>query len=140
LRPSSSFLFFFVLTTPVSLLPQAEQTFDHMLAKLKLDPKDPQREMVHLFLTMMAVCHTVIPEVDPKKPGGLWPLPLMFSSEINPSYLLIWVEIKYQASSPDEAAIVKGAKELDYEFIVRPLFLSPSSPTHKPLTKQTLFL
>lgn len=40
-----------------------------MLGKLKLDPKDPQREMVHLFLTMMAVCHTVIPEEDPKKPG-----------------------------------------------------------------------
>jgi len=47
-----------------------EQTFDQMLGKLKLDPGDSQREMVHLFLTMMAVCHTVIPEEDSKRPGG----------------------------------------------------------------------
>ena len=103
-----------------------------MLAKLKLDPSDSQREMVHLFLTMMAVCHTVIPEEDPKKPGGLCHHFLLsfffffwepsFNSDGYPPIAHL-IEIKYQASSPDEAAIVKGAKELDYEFIVRALSL-----------------
>lgn len=47
------------------------------------------------FFTLLAVCHTVIPETD-SKTG----------------------EIVYQASSPDEAALVKAAKYLGMEFIV----------------------
>lgn len=43
---------------------------------------------------MMAVCHTVVPERD----GD---------------------QIIYQASSPDESALVKGAKGLGFEFTVR---------------------
>ncbi|KAJ3254549.1 hypothetical protein HK103_007103 [Boothiomyces macroporosus] len=49
------------------------------------------------FLQLLAVCHTVIPEVseeDPKK-------------------------IIFQASSPDEAALVKGAQMLGYTFHTR---------------------
>src|SRR3989338_11474485 len=49
------------------------------------------------FLTLLAVCHTVIPE----------------RSQVKPS------EIIYQASSPDEAALVKAAKYLQVEFINR---------------------
>jgi magnesium-transporting ATPase (P-type) len=45
---------------------------------------------------MLAVCHTVIPERDPKNHN----------------------KIIYQASSPDEAALVKAAKHLGVEFIV----------------------
>ncbi|KAI5117211.1 hypothetical protein M0805_003499 [Coniferiporia weirii] len=47
------------------------------------------------FLRLLAVCHTVIPEV---KDGG---------------------KIVYQASSPDEAALVAGAELLGYQFHIR---------------------
>jgi phospholipid-transporting ATPase len=53
-----------------------------------------EREVVKEFLTLLAVCHTVIPEVKGDK-------------------------IKYQASSPDEAALVAGAELLGYQFHVR---------------------
>ncbi|XP_023932468.1 probable phospholipid-transporting ATPase IA isoform X1 [Lingula anatina] len=49
------------------------------------------------FLSLLAVCHTVIPEVDP-------------NDERN---------IIYQASSPDEGALVKGAKKLGFVFTQR---------------------
>ncbi|KAF8309112.1 Ca-transporting ATPase [Clavulina sp. PMI_390] len=57
---------------------------------------DPSRERDTLkeFLTVLAVCHTVIPEVKGEK-------------------------IVYQASSPDEAALVQGAELLGYRFHTR---------------------
>lgn len=72
---------------------------------------DPGREVTREFLTLLAVCHTVIPEVKDGK-------------------------MVYQASSPDEAALVSGAELLGFQFhvcmvqyIFLPLsdsFLSPS--------------
>ncbi|KIJ30028.1 hypothetical protein M422DRAFT_36734 [Sphaerobolus stellatus SS14] len=56
---------------------------------------DQEREVTKEFMTLLAVCHTVIPEV---KEGG---------------------QIKYQASSPDEAALVSGAEMLGYKFHTR---------------------
>jgi phospholipid-transporting ATPase len=56
-------------------------------------------DKVAIFLRMMAVCQTVVPERD----------------EHN--------EIDYQASSPDEAALVKAASSLGFKFINR----SPNS-------------
>ncbi|KIJ40687.1 hypothetical protein M422DRAFT_32137 [Sphaerobolus stellatus SS14] len=56
---------------------------------------DQEREVAKEFMTLLAVCHTVIPEV---KEGG---------------------QIKYQASSPDEAALVSGAEMLGYKFHTR---------------------
>ncbi|KAI0687946.1 phospholipid-translocating P-type ATPase [Cerioporus squamosus] len=53
-----------------------------------------EREVVNEFLTLLAVCHTVIPEVRDGK-------------------------IHYQASSPDEAALVAGAEVLGYQFHTR---------------------
>ena len=47
------------------------------------------------FLTLMAICHTVIPERTPES------------------------SLVYQASSPDEAALVKGACKLGYVFSSR---------------------
>ncbi len=44
----------------------------------------------------MSVCHTAMVEKDPKDPQG---------------------ELKYSASSPDELALVVGAKELGYVFM-----------------------
>lgn len=48
------------------------------------------------FFTLLAACHTVIPEVN-QKTGN----------------------IKYQAASPDEGALVEGAASLGYKFIIR---------------------
>ncbi|KXX81576.1 putative phospholipid-transporting ATPase DRS2 [Madurella mycetomatis] len=47
------------------------------------------------FLTLLATCHTVIPEQD--EDG----------------------RIKYQAASPDEGALVEGAVQLGYKFVAR---------------------
>lgn len=52
---------------------------------------------IHQFLTLLATCHTVIPERRDEKPG----------------------EIKYQAASPDEGALVEGAVMLGYRFVAR---------------------
>ncbi|KAJ7072605.1 calcium transporting ATPase [Mycena amicta] len=53
-----------------------------------------EREVVDDFLTLLAVCHTVIPEVKDGK-------------------------TIFQASSPDEAALVAGAELLGYQFHTR---------------------
>ncbi|KAJ3122446.1 hypothetical protein HK098_002819 [Nowakowskiella sp. JEL0407] len=49
------------------------------------------------FLTLLAVCHTVIPEMSEDEPG----------------------KITYQAASPDEGALVKGAAGLGFVFTTR---------------------
>ena len=71
-----------------------------------------EREVVDEFLTLLAVCHTVIPENRDGK-------------------------MHYQASSPDEAALVAGAELLDYKFHVRSVITirdddSDMSQTRKP--------
>ncbi|THZ91204.1 phospholipid-translocating P-type ATPase, partial [Aureobasidium pullulans] len=50
----------------------------------------PSAEIINQFLTLLSTCHTVIPETSAEKPG----------------------KIKYQAASPDEGALVEGAKKL----------------------------
>ena len=57
----------------------------------------PSRTAIHHFLALLATCHTVIPEKKDEKPG----------------------EIKYQAASPDEGALVEGAVMLGYRFTAR---------------------
>ncbi|TMW63492.1 hypothetical protein Poli38472_002433 [Pythium oligandrum] len=59
-----------------------------------LDQNTPAAAGIDEFLTMLSVCHTVIPEVN-KKDGS----------------------VEYRASSPDEEALVKAAKCLGYNFI-----------------------
>ncbi|RAK81783.1 aminophospholipid-translocating P4-type ATPase DRS2 [Aspergillus fijiensis CBS 313.89] len=54
----------------------------------------PSSDVIHHFLTLLATCHTVIPERSEKEPG----------------------KIKYQAASPDEGALVEGAAMLGYRF------------------------
>ncbi|KAH9523120.1 Phospholipid-transporting ATPase IA [Bulinus truncatus] len=48
------------------------------------------------FLMLLAICHTVVPQIDE-----------------------ITGEIHYLASSPDEAALVKAAKQMEYVFTTR---------------------
>jgi phospholipid-transporting ATPase len=55
------------------------------------------RENMQHFLTLLAICHTVIPERDSNNPSN----------------------IKYQAASPDEGALVEGAAMLGYRFVAR---------------------
>ncbi|XP_020607976.1 phospholipid-transporting ATPase IB-like isoform X2 [Orbicella faveolata] len=57
----------------------------------------PTASVIREFLTLLAVCHTVVPERDPSNPD----------------------KIVYQAASPDEGALVKGAKKLGFSFNVR---------------------
>ncbi|EFC47189.1 predicted protein, partial [Naegleria gruberi] len=57
--------------------------------------KEKCSSTIEEFLTLLAVCHTVIPEVDKNN------------------------HIEYQASSPDEAALVKAAKYLGFVFTER---------------------
>ncbi|XP_018495288.1 phospholipid-transporting ATPase IA-like [Galendromus occidentalis] len=62
-----------------------------------LQRKDQLSEQVRSFFTIMALCHTVVvPETD-SSTG----------------------ELAYQASSPDEAALVKGAAEVGFVFTTR---------------------
>jgi len=57
----------------------------------------PSAPAIDQFLTLLAICHTVIPERDEQKGG----------------------KIKYQAASPDEGALVEGAVTLGYKFVAR---------------------
>ena len=68
------------------------RTFDELRATL--GEKGREAAVLREFLTLLAVCHTVIPEVREDK-------------------------VVYQASSPDEAALVAGAELLGYRFHVR---------------------
>ncbi|EFX04686.1 phospholipid-transporting ATPase [Grosmannia clavigera kw1407] len=54
-------------------------------------------QVIDQFLSLLATCHTVIPERDEAKGG----------------------KIKYQAASPDEGALVDGAVMLGYRFVAR---------------------
>uniref|UniRef100_A0AAQ4PXC8 Phospholipid-transporting ATPase n=1 Tax=Gasterosteus aculeatus aculeatus TaxID=481459 RepID=A0AAQ4PXC8_GASAC len=62
------------------------------------------------FLTMMAVCHTVVPEREDN-------------------------QIIYQASSPDEGALVKGAKGLGFVFTAR----TPHSVIIEAVSKEMIY-
>ncbi|KAI5821040.1 hypothetical protein BZA77DRAFT_336364 [Pyronema omphalodes] len=68
--------------------------FKTLAANLK---NHESRETIHHFLAMLATCHTVIPERKSDDPN----------------------DIKYQAASPDEGALVEGAVKLGYRFVAR---------------------
>jgi magnesium-transporting ATPase (P-type) len=57
---------------------------------------DDQGFFLHEFFNLLAVCHTVVCDVNPKT--GI---------------------MQYQASSPDELALIMGAKQGGYEMIGR---------------------
>lgn len=77
---------------------EGDESGIHDFKKLRENLKShPTKEAIHHFLTLLATCHTVIPERRDEKPG----------------------EIKYQASSPDEGALVEGAVMLGYRFTNR---------------------
>ncbi|KAI5780182.1 hypothetical protein DFH27DRAFT_362977 [Peziza echinospora] len=70
----------------------------HDFARMRENMKNHQsRDTIDQFLTLLATCHTVIPERKEGRPN----------------------EIKYQAASPDEGALVEGAVQLGYKFVAR---------------------
>ncbi|KPM02924.1 phospholipid-transporting ATPase IA-like protein [Sarcoptes scabiei] len=73
-----------------------ETKFDRLIKIVR--HKQSGWEKINEFLTLLSVCHTVIPEIT--------------QSETGPKYI-------YQASSPDEAALVKGAQKIGFEFLQR---------------------
>lgn len=70
-------------------------------AQLKNNPLDVGYELFNLF-RLLAVCHTVVVDRDP-----------------------ITDEILYQASSPDELALIQGAKQAGFVLLEK----SPSEMT-----------
>uniref|UniRef100_A0A8C7ZIT9 Phospholipid-transporting ATPase n=1 Tax=Oryzias sinensis TaxID=183150 RepID=A0A8C7ZIT9_9TELE len=68
--------------------------FDDPALIQNIEKNHPTSPQICEFLTMMAVCHTVVPEREDN-------------------------QIIYQASSPDEGALVKGAKGLGFVFTAR---------------------
>jgi len=76
-------------------------THKDLVENLKQGTNSP--DMIADFLTLLTVCHTVIPE---EGEDGL---------------------VRYNAASPDEKALVEGAENYDYKFIVR----KPESVTIK---------
>ncbi|CAM0137054.1 unnamed protein product [Umbelopsis sp. WA50703] len=73
--------------------PNLQYTFTQLQEHLK---SHSTANVINEFLTLLAVCHTVIPEKQEDTE-----------------------EIIYQASSPDEGALVKGASTLGYTFHTR---------------------
>ncbi|XP_063285693.1 phospholipid-transporting ATPase IB isoform X2 [Pelobates fuscus] len=79
-----------------SQLPTTSESCDFDDPKLfqNIESDNPSALVIQEFLTLLAVCHTVVPEKD------------------GDTFI-------YQASSPDEAALVKGARKLGYTFTGR---------------------
>ncbi|CAO3683743.1 unnamed protein product [Rhizopus stolonifer] len=73
--------------------PTLQYTFVQLQDHLK---SHPTSNVINEFLTLLATCHTVIPETQEGSDN-----------------------ITYQASSPDEGALVKGASTLNYIFHTR---------------------
>ena len=91
-RECSIFGTMYAQTVDESKADQGQKTFQELERRM-MEPGE-EGDIIREFLTLLAVCHTVIPEVKDEK-------------------------IIYQASSPDEAALVSGAEELGYRFHVR---------------------
>lgn len=82
-------------------------TLRNQAKEISLDArKSLQSKMVNEFFTLLAVCHTVIPERvgDAENHADEVPKP---------------ASIVYQASSPDEGALVKGAQQMGFYFHTR---------------------
>ncbi|CAH0049250.1 unnamed protein product [Clonostachys solani] len=69
--------------------------FEFKDLKANLKNRHETAEAIDHFLSLLATCHTVIPETDEKG------------------------KIKYQAASPDEGALVEGAVQFGYKFSAR---------------------
>lgn len=78
--------------------------------------EDAAGPFIHEFFTLLSVCHTVIPEMNDSEPPGTAVFTINMARLIEPCFFL---EIIYQASSPDEGALVQGAADLGWVFTTR---------------------
>ncbi len=93
------------------------RTFDEMRQIVTARGENREQKVLREFLSLLAVCHTVIPEIENGK-------------------------VKYQASSPDEAALVAGSELLGYRFHVGVLHtgtIALFSDRRHRLANQSLF-
>ena len=101
---------------------EAGETFQDAALKANLTSGHPSAPVIHEFLTLLATCHTVVPEA---RPGDDETVPGRSGSgggggggvsghvtPLSPSGITPVAMPKYQASSPDEEALVKGAAKL----------------------------
>ncbi|XP_076825028.1 putative phospholipid-transporting ATPase IA isoform X3 [Clavelina lepadiformis] len=84
-----------------------------------------QDDYVRKFITIMSVCHTVVPEHVKKLNSN------SISNRDETDFDLDMDNIQYQSSSPDEAAIVKAARKMGFIFSIR----TPTHVTVKALGK-----
>lgn len=75
----------------------SEEQFDQM-ASIASNADEKDHVLVKEFVTLLSVCHTVVPELNHESETG---------------------EIKYQAASPDEGALVKGVAKIGFRFTTR---------------------
>ena len=68
------------------------------MAFIAENPHEKDHAIMREFVTLLSVCHTVVPESIQESDDG---------------------EIKYQASSPDEGALVKGVAKIGFQFTTR---------------------
>ena len=68
------------------------QAYKTLISKPKNEDERIEREILDMYFILLSTCHDVFPEKDKEN-------------------------IKYQGSSPDDIALVKGAQQLGYEFI-----------------------
>uniref|UniRef100_A0A2K5NP23 Phospholipid-transporting ATPase n=1 Tax=Cercocebus atys TaxID=9531 RepID=A0A2K5NP23_CERAT len=90
-----------------------EKTFSDSSLLENLQNNHPTAPIICEFLTMMAVCHTAVPEREGDK-------------------------IIYQAASPDEGALVRAAKQLNFVFTGRTPDSVIIDSVSSPLQKQPL--
>ena len=74
-----------------------EEQFER-IASIASTPSEKDHVLVKEFVTLLSVCHTVVPELNHESETG---------------------EIKYQAASPDEGALVKGVARIGFRFTTR---------------------
>ncbi|KRZ34562.1 putative phospholipid-transporting ATPase IA [Trichinella pseudospiralis] len=96
------------------------EKFDDPNLLRNLNTRHVTSPVIREFVTMMAVCHTVVPEKPSDETG----------------------ELQYQASSPDEGALVRGAKDLGFIFHTRTpeaIVLSADSVIYERLASSQLY-
>lgn len=91
----------------------------------RLNSNHSTRKEIHEFLLLLTICNTVIPEYEPSPDGTV---DSTGSEE----------QVKYNASSPDEQALVLAARDLDYVLTSRDGSMCNTMIQGRPVTFEIL--
>jgi len=80
--------------------------------------KDGDKSVKH-FVRMMSVCHTVVPEITCEGTTSKTLVTDQALTKMRKNKNHKYKNLDYQASSPDESAIIKATKNLGYVFCIR---------------------